>query len=136
MESVAEFYIDKQILEKAKAGLYNVKSLKALPQEFVDKYFIKINENSYQIKEEVKRCVEFRHHNLLKDDYPSECDMIVCRNVVIYFTEEAKDVIYKKFSDALSKEGILFVGSTEQIIQPASVGFESIRAFFYRKKAI
>lgn len=128
--------IDKQILEKAKAGLYNIKSLKALPQEFIDKYFIKINETSYQIKDEVKRCVEFRHHNLLKDEYPGGCDMIVCRNVVIYFTEEAKDVIYKKFSDALTQEGILFVGSTEQIIQPASVGFESIRAFFYRKKSI
>lgn len=128
--------IDKQILEKAKAGLYNVKSLKALPKEFVDKYFIKISETSYQIKDEVKRCVEFRHHNLLKDEYPNGCDMIVCRNVVIYFTEEAKDIIYKKFSDALAKEGILFVGSTEQIIQPASVGFESIRAFFYRKKSM
>ena len=126
--------IDEQILEKAKAGLYNVKSLKALPQEFIDKYFVKINDTSYKISDEVKRCVEFRHHNLLKDEYPKNCDMIVCRNVVIYFTEEAKEAIYRKFSEALIPGGILFVGSTEQIIQPASVGFESLRAFFYRKK--
>ncbi len=126
--------IDKQILEKAKAGLYNVKSLKALPKEFVDKYFIKINDTSYQIMDEVKKCVEFKQHNLLKDEYPSQCDLIVCRNVVIYFTEEAKEVIYRKFSDSLVPNGVLFVGSTEQIIHPASVGFESIRAFFYRKR--
>ena len=125
--------IDKQILEKAKAGLYNVKSLKALPKEFIDKYFIKINDTSYKIKDEIKNCVEFKHHNLLKDEYPSQCDLIVCRNVVIYFTEEAKEAIYRKFSNALIQGGVLFVGSTEQIIQPASVGFESIRAFFYRK---
>ena len=125
--------IDKQILEKAKAGLYNVKSLKALPKEFIDKYFIKINDTSYKIKDEIKNCVEFKHHNLLKDEYPSQCDLIVCRNVVIYFTEEAKEAIYRKFSNALIPGGVLFVGSTEQIIQPASVGFESIRAFFYRK---
>lgn len=125
--------IDKQILEKAKAGLYNVKSLKALPKEFIDKYFIKINDTSYRIKDEIKNCVEFKHHNLLKDEYPSQCDLIVCRNVVIYFTEEAKEAIYRKFSNALIQGGVLFVGSTEQIIQPASVGFESIRAFFYRK---
>ena len=126
--------IDKQILEKAKAGLYNVKSLKALPSEFIDKYFIKINDNSYKIKDEIKNCVEFKHHNLLKDEYLSRCDLIVCRNVVIYFTEEAKVEIYRKFSDSLVPGGVLFVGSTEQIIQPGSVGFESIRAFFYRKR--
>lgn len=126
--------IDEQILEKAKAGLYNVKSLKALPQEFVEKYFVKISDTSYKIKDEVKQCVEFKHHNLLKDDYPKGCDMIVCRNVVIYFTEEAKEMIYKKFSESLVPGGVLFVGSTEQIIQPATVGFESMRAFFYRKR--
>ncbi len=126
--------IDKQVLEKAKAGLYNVKSLKALPKEFVDQYFVKINETSYKICDDIKRCVEFRNHNLLKDAYPDQCDLIVCRNVVIYFTEEAKEVIYRKFSQALVPNGILFVGSTEQIIQPATVGFESIRAFYYRKK--
>ena len=126
--------IDEQILEKAKAGLYNIKSLKALPAEFVDKYFIKISDTSYKIKDEVKKCVEFKHHNLLKDEYPKGCDMIVCRNVVIYFTEEAKSVIYRKFSESLVPGGVLFVGSTEQIIQPASVGFDSLRAFFYRKK--
>lgn len=126
--------IDKQVLEKAKAGLYNVKSLKGLPKEFVDQYFVKINETSYKICDDIKRCVEFRHHNLLKDAYPDHCDLIVCRNVVIYFTEDAKEVIYRKFSQSLVQNGILFVGSTEQIIQPASVGFESIRAFYYRKK--
>ncbi len=126
--------IDKQVLEKAKAGLYNVKSLKALPKEFVEQYFVKINETSYKICDDIKRCVEFRYHNLLKDAYPSQCDLIVCRNVVIYFTEEAKEAIYRKFSQALVPNGILFVGSTEQIIQPATVGFESIRAFYYRKK--
>lgn len=126
--------IDKQVLEKAKAGLYNVKSLKDLPKEFVEKYFVKINDTSYKICDDIKRCVEFRQHNLLKDAYPDKCDLIVCRNVVIYFTEEAKEVIYRKFSQSLLPGGLLFVGSTEQIIQPASVGFESIRAFFYRRK--
>lgn len=126
--------IDKQVLEKAKAGLYNVKSLKALPSEFVEKYFVKINDTSYKICDDIKRCVEYRHHNLLKDPYPDQCDLIVCRNVVIYFTEEAKEEIYRKFSQSLTFGGILFVGSTEQIIQPATVGFESIRAFYYRKK--
>jgi len=125
--------IDKQILEKASVGLYNVKSLKGLPDEFVKKYFTKLNDTSYKISDEIKKCVEFKQHNLLKDEYPRQCDLIVCRNVVIYFTEEAKDKIYKQFNESLKPEGFLFVGSTEQIIQPAALGFQSYKSFFYRK---
>lgn len=126
--------IDKQVLEKAQAGLYNDKSIKGLPDEFKVKFFDKITDTSFQIKQEVKNCVEFREHNLLRDPYPSPCDLIVCRNVLIYFTEEAKDDIYHKFNAALKPDGILFLGSTEQIIQPANFGFGTISSFFYRKK--
>lgn len=125
--------IDKQILEKAQAGLYHEKSLKGLPKEFISKYFEKINDKTYAISEQVKSCVEFKQHNLLKDEYPKGCDLIVCRNVMIYFTEEAKMEIYKKFNASLKSDSILFVGSTEQIIQPNVIGFKSFRSFFYQK---
>ncbi|WP_167956684.1 CheR family methyltransferase [Anaerosporobacter faecicola] len=125
--------IDKQILEKAQGGIYNDKSLKGLPQEFINKYFTQLSEKSFKINDEIKRCVEFKNHNLLKDPYPDSCDLIVCRNVLIYFTEEAKMDIYKKFNRALKKDGILFVGSTEQIIQPQTLGFASHKSFFYKK---
>lgn len=125
--------IDKQVLEKAQLGIYDEKSLKGLPQEFVKKYFTQISEKSYQVKDEVKKCVKFSQHNLLKDSYPEQCDLIVCRNVMIYFTEEAKQGMYKKFNDSLKKDGILFVGSTEQIISPGTYNFSAFQAFFYKK---
>ena len=125
--------IDKQVLEKAQMGIYDEKSSKGLPQEYVKKYFTKVGTRSYQISEDVKKCVEFKQHNLLKDPYPTGCNMIVCRNVMIYFTEEAKSIIYKKFNDSLKKNGILFVGSTEQIISPGESGFSTYRSFFYKK---
>ena len=125
--------IDKQVLDKARMGLYNDKSLKGLPPEFLKKYFTQVNEHNYQINADVKKCVEFKEHNLLKDPYPTACDLIVCRNVLIYFTEEAKVDIYKKFNDALRSDAFLFVGSTEQIIQPAALGYKTYRSFFYRK---
>lgn len=128
--------IDKQVLEKARAGLYNDKSLKGLPPEFVKKYFQKISDHSYQIDNSIKKCVEFKQHNLLKDAYPDRCDFIICRNVLIYFTEEAKDEIYLKFNKALKQDGILFVGSTEQIIQPQKLGYTSYKSFFYRKEIV
>lgn len=125
--------IDKQVLEKAQVGIYDEKSLKGLPKDFLTKYFTQVGNRSYQISEEVKRCVEFQQHNLLKDPYPQNCDMIVCRNVMIYFTEEAKREIYQKFNDSLKKDGMLFVGSTEQIISPADFHFSTFKSFFYKK---
>lgn len=124
--------IDKQVLDKARMGLYNAKSIENVPKEFKEKYFTKIG-NSYQISNEIKSRVEFKEHNLLKDPYPSGCNLIVCRNVVIYFTEEAKDEIYKKFNQCMSKGGILFIGSTEQIMNYKELGYQRNKSFFFEK---
>ncbi len=124
--------IDEQILSKAKVGLYNEKSIAGVPKDLRDKYFEKIGQ-SYKVKDEVKRCIQFKQHNLLKDPYPKNVDLIVCRNVLIYFTEEAKDEIYKKFNSSMKKDGMLFVGSTEQIIQCQRYNFVSDYTFFYKK---
>ena len=119
---------------KAKAGLYSDKSFKGLPEEFLKKFFTKVNDHSYQISEEVKACVDFRQHNLLKDEYPKNLDLIVCRNVLIYFVEEAKNEIYAKFSDSLSRKGVLFVGSSEQIVNCREFDLEAVKTYFYEKK--
>ena len=60
--------------------------------------------------------------------------MILCRNVVIYFTDEAKTEIYKKFNESLKPGGILFVGSTEQIINYRELNYSSVKSFFYQKQ--
>ena len=125
--------IDKQVLAKAKEGLYNVKSLKTLPDDLKKKFTSQVNEYTYKVADEVKRCVEFKQHNLLHDPYPTDCDLIVCRNVLIYFTEEAKAEVYKKFNASLKQDGVLFVGSTEQIIQANALGYTTAKSFFYRK---
>lgn len=124
--------IDKQVLDKARLGLYNEKSIASVPEEFKKKYFKQIG-SSYQISDEIKRQVEFKEHNLLKDPYPSGCHLIVCRNVLIYFTEEAKDEIYKKFNAFLNKEGILFIGSTEQIMNYKELNYLRKQSFFFEK---
>ncbi|HOQ16182.1 MAG: protein-glutamate O-methyltransferase CheR [Epulopiscium sp.] len=126
--------IDKEALEKAKMGLYNDKSIEGMPKEFFNKFFKPVGE-FFQISEEVKKCVTFEHHNLLSDRYPQNCDLIVCRNVLIYFTEEAKNNIYKNFNKSLKMDAILFVGSTEQIIMSHRYGFTPVKSFFYKKIA-
>ena len=56
-----------------------------------------------------------------------------CRNVLIYFTEEAKDEVFRKFQKSLSSGGILFIGSTEQIINYKEVGLDRKSSFYYCK---
>lgn len=125
--------IDNQVLDTARMGLYNEKSIASVPDDLKKKYFTKVG-SSYQISDEIKKRVEFKKHDLLKDPYPSGCNLIVCRNVVIYFTEEAKDVIYQKFNKALQPGGVLFIGSTEQIMNYRELGFDRHTSFFFEKK--
>ena len=124
--------IDKQVIEKAKLGLYSEKSIAAVPDEFKKKYFTKVGP-SYQISDEIKSRVKFQQHNLLKDTYPDKCDLIVCRNVLIYFTEEAKDEVFRKYNASLKTGGILFIGSTEQIMNYKEMNYDRKNSFFYVK---
>ncbi|WP_017728031.1 CheR family methyltransferase [Halalkalibacterium ligniniphilum] len=124
--------IDQQILERAKVGLYSERSLKEVPADVLNHYFEK-DSMGYKVKPEVKATVRFQKQNLLADPFIENADLIICRNVMIYFTEEAKHELYHKFSQALRPGGVLFVGSTEQIFNAASYGFETEDTFFYRK---
>ncbi len=125
--------IDQGAISKAKSGLYTSRSLKELPNEFLKKHFTPIGNDTYEISEDVRNCVEFNQLNLLEDPYPQQMDIIICRNVLIYFTEEAKNNIIKKFSESLNPNGIIFIGSTEQIMSYNKFNLKPIDTFFYQK---
>lgn len=124
--------IDKQIIAQAKVGIYNEKSVSGVPKDLRDKYFTQIG-HSYQIKDEIKSCVEFKQHNLIKDPFLERCDFIVCRNVLIYFTDDAKNEVFRKFHDSLKTGALLFIGSTEQIMNHKAMGYERKNSFFYER---
>ena len=124
--------MDKQVIAHAKTGLYSEKSIASVPADLKKKYFTKIG-SSYQISDEIKKCVTFKEHNLLKDPYPTDYDLILCRNVVIYFTDEAKDMIYSNFYKSLKSKGVLFIGSTEQITNYRELGFNRMSSFYFEK---
>ncbi|SDH40639.1 CheR family methyltransferase [Alteribacillus bidgolensis] len=124
--------IDEAILLRAKTGFYTEKALKELSKDMLLHYFIK-ETSGYRVKDTLRNGIRFKKHNLLADMFETGFDLIVCRNVLIYFTEEAKHNIYKEFNKALNVGGVLFVGSTEQIFNPARYGFEAEDTFFYKK---
>lgn len=124
--------LDSKILERAKLGVYPDRSLQEVPDSFREKYFQQEG-SFFNISDSIKKAVTFKKHNLLADTYDHSLDLIICRNVLIYFTEEAKNKIYQNFYQALRPGGILFVGSTEQIFNPQSYGFDIVDTFFYKK---
>lgn len=123
--------IDERILSKAVKGSYDEKTITTLPEEYLNTFFTKENA-VWKISDEIKNCVTFKKLDLLKDEYPAECDMILCRNILIYFTEEAKDTIYKTFRNSLKKNGYLFTGDTEQIVYHKLYGFKKITKYLYQ----
>lgn len=124
--------IDDTVLEKARTGIYKEQALKKLPQYMKKKYFTEVD-GLFQLDPQLKRRITFQKHNLLKDPYPGKKDLIICRNVLIYFTSDAKTAIYQLFRDTLTPYGILFVGSTEQIFNSQEFGLELEDTFFYRR---
>ena len=125
--------LDVEILAKAKKGVYNENEIKAMRPDRKAKYFVKSGDGKFAIKPEIKSMIEFKQHNLLKDPFESEFNLILCRNVVIYFQESAKEVLYGNFFKSLVPGGILFVGATESILNYRQLGYTSYRAFFYQK---
>lgn len=124
--------ISDEVVGKAKIGLYGAKSIANVPDKYKKEYFVQ-NGPAYQISDKIKNCVTFKHHNLLKDDFFKKQHLIVCRNVLIYFTEEAKDEIFRKYYDSLDDGGILFIGSTEQILRYKDIGYKRYDSFFYQR---
>ncbi|WP_123040798.1 CheR family methyltransferase [Cohnella candidum] len=126
--------IDELVLAKAKEGLYLERSMRDVPPEYRQRYFEQTGVH-FRVADKLKKAVKFQKQNLLLDPFPDRYDLIVCRNVMIYFTEEAKAGLYRKFAGALKPNGILFVGSTEQIFNPGQYGLEAADTFFYRRSA-
>jgi len=130
--SILAVDIDDNVLQQAKLGFYRENDLISTPPEIIKKYFTK-TDKGYQIKDVVKKQITFKKQNLLTDKFETGFDLIACRNVVIYFTEEIKTELYKKFYNSLLTGGILFTGSSEHLFGTNESGFKSVSSFFYQK---
>ncbi len=128
--------VDKMVLGQAMQGEYGLQQLRYVSPERMEKYFTSLGDDRYQVKPEIKRMIQFKRQNLLTDTFEKDFDLILCRNVVIYFTEEAKHTLYQKFFQALRPGGILMVGGTEPLLKYRDYGFEAIETTFYRRPEV
>lgn len=135
MSPVLAMDIDQGAIAKAQAATYHkMPSLINVPPEYLSKYFTPKDTDTYVVTPDIKRRVTFKRFNMIEDAFGSNFDIILCRNVVIYFTGDTKAKLYEKFYRALAPGGYFLVGSTEQIFGYQKIGFESAGPFLYTKK--
>jgi len=124
--------LDRGALCKARArGPYTAEDLHNVEVAQRQKYISPCA--PYFVNEGLQKHIRFLEQDLLADRFEHGFDLIVCRNVVIYFTAEAKDALYAKYCAALRPGGILFLGGTEIISGPARFGLQNFGISFYRK---
>ncbi|MHB0935497.1 MAG: CheR family methyltransferase [Armatimonadota bacterium] len=125
--------IDAPSLHMAREGLFSERAMQNLPEALRRRYFTRAEDGRYRIDPVLQRAMHFTAHDLLRDLFPDDFDLIVCRNVVIYFTAEAKEALYLRLFEALRPGGYLMLGKTERILTAHRLGFLIPRPHLYQR---
>ena len=107
--------INEKVLAAAQNGVYSYKRIDKLSPVWISKYFIK-NGDNYKLKDEIKKMVQFKKFNLFTDTNKEKYDLILCRNVLIYFDENSKTKVIKTIKNCLNSNSYFFLGHSEGIV--------------------
>jgi len=104
--------LDLRALDKARKGIYTRQALEAIPEQYYPKSIERVGK-LYDLGSAVKSSILFSHHNLLTSRPLKELDLIVCRNLLIYFKANIQDSLITQFHDMLNPGGLLMLGRSE-----------------------
>jgi chemotaxis protein methyltransferase CheR len=126
-ESIAILATDvsAQILEVAKAGIYGEERLMEVPESIRERWFHR-QDGKYHLLPELKVMVDFQNEDLFDIDSFPQSDLIVCRNVLIYFERRHQEKILNGFADVMRKGGILVLGKSETLFGSIRSRFQTI----------
>jgi len=127
--------ISARALATAKAGIYANESVQGLPAAFRERYFRRLDDGRWQVRDILRREVVFRRFNLMNEVFPFKrpFDIIFCRNVMIYFDQTAKEKLIQRLWQFLEPGGYLFIGHAESLISDNR--FAYIKPAIYRRLA-
>ncbi len=120
--------IDPKALRASDKAEYQSRVMRNLSKEQVEKYFTQLNSDTWKIKDEIKNMVTFKSTDLISSEFTKNIDIILCRNVFIYFTRSLQDQILMKFYHSLREGGYLIIGKTETMWAEAKQIFEEVNA--------
>ncbi len=129
--------IDQGALDRARAGVFTERDIRNVSGERRERYLKANDDGTYSICPQLKRRVVLSKLDLLAPAgcQPTNCDLVLCRNVIIYFTEEAKAAVQAMLVGSLSPGGVLLIGATERVAEAPRLGLESMGPFFYKRVA-
>ncbi|RLF64561.1 MAG: hypothetical protein DRN30_05360 [Thermoplasmata archaeon] len=132
--------INRNALRIAHSGVYPITVIKNIPDKY-KKYFHVVSEEYVKISEEIARMVVFKYENIFDADYPNDYfDMVLLRNVLIYYSSDSILKMLSKVYSVLKPEGILILGKSEFIPKEMREKFDffmgelGIRTRIYVKK--
>jgi len=128
--------LDGEALDYAKNAEYPSKSVKNLSKAEKKNYFRKENDEEWILTEEVKDLVDFKKNDIFKTSFTKKFDLILCRNLMIYFNNESKSELMERLVESLKDGGFLIIGMSENLRAPAKDKVESYdlkRRIFVRK---
>lgn len=107
-----------EMVERAKVGIYSQFEVqRGLPIALLMKYFSQIGTDKWQVNDVLKKMVQYKEANLLKDFGPiGTFDVVYCRNVLIYFDQPTKTRVLEAISKVLAPDGVLFLGGAETVL--------------------
>jgi chemotaxis protein methyltransferase CheR len=127
--------IDPRMVARAREGRFTAEDARTAPRAGLERWFER-DGDGWRAKPELRMLAKFETGDLLRDAVPSRSfDLVLCRNVVIYFTEPVRDRVHELLASALRPGGYLMIGSSERVSAPAQLGLESAHPFIYRKAA-
>lgn len=129
--------ISRKALDVAEHGVYSRRDLESLTPEQVDAHFGSVGSDEFQVKPRLRKMITFAQMNLAQMVYMGRFDCICCMNVLIYFSEELRATLIRRFHEYLESDGYLFLGHAESVAK-AKVGLEAIALsdlLIYRKSA-
>ena len=127
--------IDTRILAAAVEGVYTAQEVKEVPRDILKEYLDEVDGN-YRVDRKVASMVKFERQDLLSGPMPKKkFDLIACRNVAIYFSQDAKRLLHSNLAGCLKPGGYLFIGSTERVDNPGDLGLSTVSPFIYQMVA-
>jgi chemotaxis protein methyltransferase CheR len=125
--------IDPRMVARAREGRFSADDARTAPRAALERWFDRDGEG-WRAKADLRMLTKFGTGDLLRDPAPAtNCDLILCRNVVIYFTEPVRDRLHQLMTGALRTGGYLMIGSSERVSTPQALGLAGFHPFIYRK---
>jgi chemotaxis protein methyltransferase CheR len=125
--------IDARMVRRAREGRFSAEDARDVPRASLGRWFEQ-HGSELRVRRELQSSVRFETGDLLHDRFPAGAyDLVMCRNVVIYFTDPVRKQLHARLAQSLRPGGYLLIGSSERVASPREIGLSPLQPFIYQR---